>query len=93
MGILQLASKIGDICLDPFCGGGSFLVAAHRMKRICYGIEIDEAFVDTTIYRMHRLTGQWPVHEATGLTFAALAEERGQVLQASAEIVALDENR
>ena len=93
MGILQLASKISDICLDPFCGGGSLLIAAHRLKRICYGIEIDETFVDTAIYRMHHFTGQWPIHEATGLTFAALAEERGLTLQASAEIAAVDEDR
>lgn len=77
IGILLAGANIGDVCLDPFCGSGSMMLAAEQTKRICYGIEIEERFVDTTIARMHRLTGVYPVHEASGLDYLALAAERG----------------
>jgi len=76
MPIVMTASEIGDIILDPFLGSGSGMLAAERLKRVCYGIEIDPTFVDIAIGRMHRLTGEYPIHEASGLTFDALAAER-----------------
>jgi DNA modification methylase len=74
--IVMTASEIGDIILDPFLGSGSGMLAAERLKRVCYGIEIDPTFVDIAVGRMHRLTGEYPIHEASGLTFDALAAER-----------------
>ena len=39
------------IVLDPFLGSGSTLVACEQTKRICYGIELDEKFVDVIVKR------------------------------------------
>ena len=39
------------IVLDPFLGSGSTLIACEQTKRICYGIELDEKFVDVIVKR------------------------------------------
>ncbi|MCX7309627.1 MAG: site-specific DNA-methyltransferase, partial [Afipia sp.] len=44
-------SARGDVILDPFLGSGSTLLAAERIGRCCYGIEIDPLYVDTIIRR------------------------------------------
>ena len=36
---------------DPFLGSGSTLIACEQAKRICYGIELDEKFVDVIVKR------------------------------------------
>lgn len=38
--IIQASSNEGDIVLDPFCGCGTTVVAAHRLKRKWIGIDI-----------------------------------------------------
>jgi len=45
-----------DIVLDPFAGAGSTLVAAHRARRVGYGIEIDPIYVDTAVRRLEKFT-------------------------------------
>lgn len=39
------------IVLDPFLGSGSTLIACEQTNRICYGIELDEKFVDVIVNR------------------------------------------
>jgi DNA modification methylase len=39
------------IVLDPFLGSGSTLMACVETDRICYGIELDEKFVDVIVRR------------------------------------------
>lgn len=38
--ILVAASKEGDVVLDPFCGCGTAIEAAHRLKRYWIGIDV-----------------------------------------------------
>ena len=47
----------GLVC-DPFLGSGSTLIAAEQLGRRCFGMEIDPKFVDVTIARWERLTGE-----------------------------------
>jgi DNA modification methylase len=61
-----------DVVLDPFLGSGSTLIAAERTGRACRGIEIDPLYVDLTIRRWQRLTGD-SARRAGGGTFDALA--------------------
>ena len=42
----------GDFLVDPFCGSGTFGVAAIRAGRRWHGSDIDRAAVDTTIRRL-----------------------------------------
>ena len=69
-------SRRGDIVLDSFAGSGTTFIAAERTGRICYGLELDPKYVDTAIARWQRFTGLTAIHEATGGTFAEMAEER-----------------
>jgi len=43
---LRNSSALGDIVLDLFLGSGTTLVAAERMGRICYGMELDPRYCD-----------------------------------------------
>jgi DNA modification methylase len=70
-------TKQDDIVLDPFCGSGTTIIAAERTGRRGYGIELDPGYVDLTISRWQRLTGESAVH-STGKTFAEVAAERGE---------------
>jgi len=62
-------SERGDLVLDPFLGSGSTLIAAERVGRRCRGLDLDPAYVDLTIRRWERLTGQQAVHVTSGQTF------------------------
>lgn len=68
-------SKRGDIVIDPFIGSGTTIIAAERVGRFAYGIELDPIYIDATIRRFEHLTGQAARHES-GLTFAEIAEHR-----------------
>lgn len=52
------ASKQDDIVLDLFLGSGSTLIAAEKTGRICYGMELDEKYMDVIIKRWEDYTGQ-----------------------------------
>ena len=43
------------ICLDLFLGSGSTMVAAHQLKRKCYGMELDEKYCQVIVDRMLKL--------------------------------------
>jgi len=46
MRALRNSSAVGNIVLDPFLGSGTSLVAAERMGRVCYGIELEPRYCD-----------------------------------------------
>ena len=72
--ILDCSAR-GDIVLDAFLGSGTTLIAAERTGRCCYGLELDPAYVDTTIRRWQALTGGSARHAASGRSFDDLACE------------------
>jgi DNA modification methylase len=48
-------------------------MAAERVGRICYGMEIDPLYVDTAIRRWQRLTGDRAIHGVSGKSFDEIA--------------------
>ena len=72
--ILDCSSR-GDIVLDPFLGSGTTVIAAERTGRVCYGIEMDPAYVDTAVRRWQRFTGMRAVHGESGRSFDDLEKE------------------
>jgi len=74
--ILDCSAR-GDVVLDPFLGSGSTLIAAERIGRLCYGIELDPLYVDAAIRRWQHFTGESAVHAAAGKRFDDLVAEDG----------------
>jgi DNA modification methylase len=62
-----------EIVLDAFLGSGSTLIAAERVGRVCYGMEIDPLYVDVAIRRWQKHTGDHAVHAASGKPFDEVA--------------------
>ncbi|MDG1287768.1 MAG: site-specific DNA-methyltransferase [Rickettsiales bacterium] len=62
----------GDIVLDAFLGSGSTLIAAEKVGRRCYGIELDPLYVDTAIRRWQQWTGDAAIHSESGKNFDQL---------------------
>jgi len=48
-------SKEKNIIVDLFLGSGSTMVAAHQLKRKCYGMELDPKYCQVIIDRMRKL--------------------------------------
>ena len=70
-------SARNDVVLDSFLGSGTTLMAAERVGRICYGMEIDPLYVDTAIRRWQAYTGGHAIHEASGRSFHDIAASVG----------------
>jgi len=71
------SSARGEIVLDAFLGSGTTLMAAERVGRICYGIEIDPRYVDVAIRRWQNYTGEKAVHAVTGECFDKITVPTG----------------
>ena len=48
----------GEAVYDPFLGSGTTVIAAERLGRRCYGIEIEPRYVQVTIERWQAFTGK-----------------------------------
>jgi len=64
----------GDIVLDSFLGSGTTLIAAERVGRICYGMEVEGTYVDMAVRRWQKATGTTAIHAKSGRSFKELEE-------------------
>jgi DNA modification methylase len=62
-------TRRGDIVLDPFMGSGTTILAAERIGRRAFGLEIDPLYVDVAIRRWQQFTGRDAILKSTGQTF------------------------
>lgn len=76
----------GEIVYDPFLGSGTTLAAAEDVGRICYGVEIDPAYVDTIVLRWQKLTAKAAVLEGDGRTFDQIQSERTSCSEAEVKL-------
>jgi DNA modification methylase len=65
-----------EIVLDTFCGSGATILAADRVGRRGYGLEIDPGYVDVAVRRWQASSGRDALHLASGLTFEEIELQR-----------------
>ena len=55
----EMLSQIKIVAdVDCFLGSGSTLIACEKLKRICYGMELDPKYCDVIIKRWENFTGK-----------------------------------
>jgi len=69
-------SRRGDIVLDLFGGSGTTLLAAERVGRRAYTMEIEPRFVDIAIKRWLAFSGKDAICAQTGRSFDEIAGAR-----------------
>ncbi|NWF35889.1 DNA methyltransferase [Mariprofundus sp. KV] len=80
--VAMIADAIRDcshrsgLILDPFSGSGTILIAAERTGRHARAIELDPQYVDVSVKRWQRVTGNQAVLTSTGQTWDQLSSER-----------------
>jgi len=62
-------SSPGQAVYEPFMGSGTTLIAAETTGRVCYGVELNPAYVDVAVERWQQFTGQDAVLSGSGETF------------------------
>ena len=55
---IQNSSVAGDVVLDLFGGSGSTLIAADKLGRTCYMMELDPGYCDVIVERWEKLSGK-----------------------------------
>tara|TARA_R110000765_G_scaffold278340_1_gene376150 strand:- start:181 stop:813 length:633 start_codon:yes stop_codon:yes gene_type:complete len=53
----EIISWTVGVIFDPFLGSGTTLIAAEKLNRKCYGMELDEKYCDVIINRWEQFTG------------------------------------
>ncbi len=57
---IKVLTKRNDLIIEPFCGSGSTLIAAEKMKRRCYAMEKSPVYCEIIKRRWSKLTGEKP---------------------------------
>ena len=52
---MKISSNENSLVFDFFLGSGSTMVAAHQLKRKCYGMELDPKYCQVIVDRMKKL--------------------------------------
>ena len=55
---IQAMTNDGDIVCEPFCGGGTTLIACEQLGRKCYAMELEPKYIDLIIARWEKFTGR-----------------------------------
>jgi DNA modification methylase len=51
-------TKAGEVVYDPFVGSGTTLIAAEKMNRVAFVMDIDPRYVQVTVTRWQQFTGK-----------------------------------
>ena len=66
-----------DMVLDTFSGSGTTIMAAERIGRRAYAMDVEPRYVDVAVRRWQAFTGKDAVNAESGRTFDQLAERAG----------------
>jgi DNA modification methylase len=64
--IIRASSNEGDLVLDPFCGCGTAIAVAERLKRRWIGIDITHLAITLMKHRLRDAFGDAPAYEVVG---------------------------
>jgi DNA modification methylase len=53
--VIKSSCPENGLVLDAFLGSGSTMVAAHQLKRKCYGLELEPKYCQVIVDRMCKL--------------------------------------
>ncbi|MBI4566307.1 MAG: DNA modification methylase [Planctomycetes bacterium] len=56
-------TRPGEICYEPFSGSGSQIIAAEKLGRRCFAMELEPKFVDAAVSRWQRVAGKVALNE------------------------------
>ena len=65
LALRAIGNHKANIVADLFLGSGSTLIAAEKLNRKCYGMELDEKYCDVIIERWEQFTGQKAIKNGT----------------------------
>lgn len=55
---IKVLTKRGDLIIEPYCGSGSTLIAATKLKRRCYIMEKQPIYAEVAMARWEKETGE-----------------------------------
>jgi hypothetical protein len=58
---IEWHTEVADVVYEPFSGSGTQIIAAERLSRRCFAMDIEPSYVDVAVYRWEAFTG--PVAE------------------------------
>ena len=73
---LRDCSMKGDIVVDLFMGSGTTIIAAEKLGRRAYGMDLDPLYVDVAVRRWKAATKADVILAGDGRTFEEVAAER-----------------
>jgi DNA modification methylase len=76
-------SDAGDNVFDGYAGSGTAFVAAHQTCRRAFGMEIEPRYVQVCLERYAAFTGEQPILESTGQTFAEVLAQSTPIINPS----------
>ena len=68
-------TKRGDVVLDTFSGAGTTILAAERVGRRAFALELEPSFVDVAIRRWQAFLGRDAIHMVSGRCFDEIAAD------------------
>lgn len=69
-------TRPGEVCYEPFCGSGTQIIAAERLGRRCFAIEISPRYCDLIVRRFIAFAGAEAVSPEVVEKYAVAAEAR-----------------
>ena len=82
---LKDCTRRGDIVLDTFCGAGTTIMAAERVGRRAFAIELAPKYVDVAVRRWQAFTRRDATLRGSGQTFEEVASVRQRLHEVACE--------
>jgi len=55
---LEYHTEVGEVCYEPFAGSGTQIIAAEKLARRCFAMELEPNYVDVAVYRWQAFSGE-----------------------------------